>query len=112
MKIKLTGEKMSELFFTKVKGWKRLKDRFHYWEDLDQCCHYEIKLHESLDLQEEWLWPELRKLGITLSRFGEEGGKVECGLLVNHQSTHTGYAYRETKALAQLEAGLKALGVI
>jgi len=80
----LTGEQLTEKFFTEVKGWEKktpttlevahgqLEDYWNY-PNVDGKFYLSIQLlhplHTSLDLQEEWLWPELWKKGIDYAHF-------------------------------------------
>jgi len=117
----LTGEQLTEKFFTEVKGWEwKLPDGWkhgssHAWVGPSgRLASGEIELptlHTSLDLQEEWLWPEL----IKIRHFGIEFYWYEDEKLwfASFDNSYTPGAYTgTTKALAQLEAGLKALGML
>lgn len=118
-KTKLTGEQLTEKFFVEVKGWKN-RGTLDYWYEELSVGGFKFRmqnlppLHTSLDLQEEWLWPELEKIGATRSYFilysGIPDERWLCeiykpmGLILDFHPA-------STKALAQLEAALKALGV-
>mgnify|MGYP004000312745 CR=1 FL=1 len=104
-----TPEELTELFFTKVKGWTKyfpkeivVGDADWWW--LDKYGKYvgepeELpKLHESLDLYWLWVLPELmKKLGGKMPKFVE-------GVLLRLKV--------EDQAIDFLKASLKALGVL
>jgi hypothetical protein len=124
MTTKLTGEQLTEKFFIGVMGWEfrtnPQKPENTAWKLPNNT--YEISLpplHTSLDLQEKWLWPELMKKDFMNVEFlnGESfnikssnGEFMNCGMRHISGAGHV-YTKAPTKALAQLEAGLKALGV-
>lgn len=69
------------------------------------------QLHTSLDLQEEWVWPELFRHGYCkIDFFITTGGKVRCH--IPRVDAGVIGVIAETKPLAQIEAALKALGVL
>lgn len=110
----MIGEELDRKFFEEVLGWERLEDQFYAWREPDGTYHYRIPLHKSLDLQEEWVWPELRKkyadpkliLFVNISYLKDDTIAAQ----INLGTTVVGHGYGETKALAQLTAALKALG--
>jgi len=117
----LTGEQLTEKFFTEVKGWvyepardESFASDFYWYKaggDGRVVAVTLAPLHTSLDLQEEWLWPELFSKKVYLSDidYYPDEKLYKCriqGMVVDGRGT------APTKALAQLEAGLKALGVI
>jgi hypothetical protein len=119
-KQELTGEQLTELFFTKVKGWERISTPF-YKMPTGGYHNLELpQLHKSLDLQEEWLWPELRKVEIDYIAFDDMDTCWACEIdsvrnYDKHGISDEGKRFEtkaETKALAQLKAGLKALEVL
>ena len=64
-----TGEELTKLFFTKVKRWRYIDNQWVEFPEgkpnalvLNWSENYLPKLHLSLDLQEEWVWPELSKI--------------------------------------------------
>lgn len=117
----ITGEEATRLFFEKVKlweketiqahtscgyaeVWRRGPDRYDYAEELPH-------LHESLDLQEKWVWPELVKIGYKQVTFDSDGycwlnGKNQLGGRLAEEVSQ-----EKTKPLAQLLAALRALGI-
>jgi len=118
----MTGQEMTELFFTKVKGWEKgdfllrtdtlhgLKAWYKYKNEHGIGKNTFPKLHTSLDLQEEWVWPELHKLDIwrvELQQINNDSTFFVCEM-----GYKDGVATTSTKALAQLEASLKALRVM
>jgi hypothetical protein len=120
----MNPEKLDELFFTKVKGWKwchiaDLGQSFKGWHDENMEYQRELPpLRKSLDLQEEWLWPELWKKGIDYAHFVYEVGNknIICRMctMVGGESRKAKIMYgnlSQTKAIVQLTAGLKALGI-
>tara|TARA_R110000772_G_scaffold36387_6_gene87083 strand:- start:1985 stop:2395 length:411 start_codon:yes stop_codon:yes gene_type:complete len=130
-KTKLTGPELDEKFFV-WKGWVKdesisvthgmwvLPDGTIWAESTDKFGEIRKKelpqIDKSLDLQEEWLWPELYKVDITQSYFIKAtNGGISCFLQHNQDNgwpwDSVLYADSATKALAQLTAGLKALGV-
>ena len=66
-------------------------------------------LHEYLDVQEEWLWPELLKVGCERIEFS--WWKDEKVWFANLGDLPLTNATAPTKAIAQLTAGCKALGI-
>jgi len=117
----LTGEQLTEKFFTEFKGWEwKLPDGWkpgssNAWVGRSGRLAYDKTelppLHASLDLQEEELWPELFSKKVYLSDidYYPDEKLYKCriqGMVVDGRGT------APTKALAQLQAGLKALGVI
>ncbi len=124
---KITLEKLTELFFTKVKGWEKgsfilpitptskVNGRYGYKDHNGEGANMLPHLHESLDLQEIWVVPELEKIKVDNITFDMTSNGWMCSLH-NHSANNTeerylGYAEAPTKALAQLEASLNALGV-
>jgi len=128
----LTGEELTEKFFTEVKGWKckNMNDpaltgeKFFLWSDRQGVIWAESTcetgqiipkdlppLHTSLDLQKEWLWPELLKKLILIQDCDYH--YEEKMFYVRYLGRHEAFrSHAPTKALAQLEAVLKALGII
>jgi len=117
------SELLTEKFFTEVKGWEWKPNRIDKtghrgegWYQGDKFKGFCNNLHNSLDLQEEWLWPELRKKYFNMVRFidTEDNGEFyECAIWGQGKDRRiSSIGEGPTKALAQLEAGLKALGVI
>jgi hypothetical protein len=114
----LTGEQMDEAFFVEVYKWGL--NEYGNWSDdegeiifLDHSSDAPLpRLHLSLDLQEEWLWPELWRVEIKracgVSFVALSNDIFRCAITLNN-SVFTAEA--PTKAIAQLTAGLKALGV-
>ncbi len=126
-KNKLTPEQLTEKFFTEVLGWTWfVKQPPHTWSVNDKVIAWRSRegeeqhrglepLHKSLDLQEIWLWPELLKIKINRIEFTAQcNGWVKCEIIELMEDGELVTTQEETckgKALAQLTATLKALGV-
>jgi len=116
----MTGKEMTEAFFTKVKGWKWVEKEGtvwiqSHWRKPDKGFYMSKELpaiYKSLDLQEEWVWPELYKNNWVCMDVDYD---VNRGI---HKITLMGggdlqtQVKAPTKPLAQLESSLKALGVL
>jgi len=108
-------EQLTEVFFYEVLDWRRSVDHPTHWEQKNVDGHSFIgadlpKLHHSLDLQEEWVWPELRKEIFMFTEFTQEGADDYLCDLSNLRSQKFG-AKAGTKAEAQLLAALQVLRV-
>lgn len=124
----MAPEKLTEKFF-EFKGWKYKEihrrhqmvevwplhvKRPSVWYVNDTYDNYPYgsqlpPLHTSLDLQEEWLWPELHKVDLYKSVLYEMSGEPKHYFCILERGKLDGEG--KTKAIAQLTAGLKALGV-
>lgn len=117
-----TGEELTELFFTRVKRWRYIDNQWVEFPEgkpnslvLNWSENALPKLHLSLDLQAEWVWPELSKI-ISFEFCPRRNAKNPdekwaCYLYYKDVPGGNHYAEGSTVALAQLTASLKALGV-
>jgi len=115
-------EELNELFFTEVLGWKKYFPAHitfgnSDWWWLDKEGKYVAepdelpKLQLSLDLQEEYLIPVLIDKEFDVFSFTHEYSHWQCAMQ-EYSRFGSISATAKTKPLAQLTAGLKALGVI
>ena len=110
---KITPEKLTEKFFTDVLGWEKMELGTWWVTPQSETERGLPPLHESLDLQEEWVVPELLKRYTDPMIGFRYGLKKDCEITAWENMDKRVYfnAYDcKTIGLAHLEACLKALG--
>ena len=114
----MTGQGMTELFF-KWKGWRYIDNQWVEFGNggnrlvADWEGDYYPELDKSLDLQEAWVWPELFKIPVCCMDIDYQmDDKIYHCKIINTKDIPNFKGESKTKPLAQLEASLKALGVL
>jgi len=121
MKAKTMTDNSNEKFFRECLGWewKQIEDAvlgdfMWYYGEIEEGRHLP-DIQNSLDLQEEFMWPLLFKNQFYSASFDwmVKIGWV-CGMpkVVRGEVESNIFGEGETKALAQFAAGMKALGKV